>query len=269
MEIIKFNKRTSFLALSIVFLMCLFACKKDNNSDAAYARPVVEAYLVPGKPIQVKVYYQKYLEDTTTYGSPIIGLALKISDGSRTVTLTESVAGTYVYTDSSFIADSHTYSLNFDYNNQVISAQTTVPNKPTGFTASAVLQHVPSFSLDSTPTFVPVTYTWNNTSSDYFMIAFRNIDSFPAQLDARSFVSYRDTEVILNKVATYETGRMTFSYEGNYKVLLFHINKEYSDALTNSGRSSLNLTSPNTNVVNGLGIFTAMQADTLNLRVYQ
>jgi hypothetical protein len=249
---------------------CLLACKKEDAALADYSRPVVQAYLVPGIPVQVKVYYQKYLDDTISYGFPIEDLQLKISDGTNTVSLTESSAGVYEYADAGFVKDRGTYSLSFTYLDKTISAQTTVPDKPTGFTVSSGSQKVPVFSIGTEPEiFVPVTFKWNYTNGGNYMMVMKNTDAYPTRANTRNTRPYSDSEVILGQVSTYQTQQMTFNFLGNYKVLLFHINKEYSDALNSGGGTSLNLTNPYTNVVNGLGVFTAMQADTLDLLVYQ
>jgi hypothetical protein len=249
----------------------LLSCQKTSNTISDYDRPVVESYLVPGKAIQVKVYYQKYLDDTIQYGYPIPKLKLKISDGTNTVQLVESNPGIYVYTDSSFIKEKKSYSLSFDYANKTITAKTTVPDKPAGFSASSTQQEVVGFTPGSTTTtvFQPVTFSWNNPSQQYYMIVYKNVTLNPDPVNSGDTVAYKDREVIVGQVSSFETQRLNFAYLGNYKVLLFHINKEYSDALNSSGTTSLNLTNPVTNVVNGLGIFTAMQADTLQLLVYQ
>ena len=248
----------------------MFSCKKDSSLADDYSRPVVEGYLVPGKSVLVKVYYQKYLDDTISLGFPVTDLKLKISDGARTVELTETTDGNYVYSDTTFITEHKTYSLSFDYNNKTISSETTVPDKPTGFVTSDSLQKVPVMDFGTTPaTFVPITLSWNNTTGGHYIMVLKNTETSRTSTNPRNNGSYRDTELILGQVSSFQTQQMTFNYLGNYRVLLFHINKEYSDALNNNGGSSLNLTNPYTNIVNGLGIFTSMQADSLKLRVYQ
>ena len=269
MEINKIQQSKLFLLIGFVCSVCLASCQKIGSSISDYQRPVVESYLVPGKPVQVKVYYQKYLEDTIQYGYPITALKLQISDGVNTVQLAESQPGIYIYADSTFIKDKKSYSLSFEYNNKAITAKTTVPDKPTGFKQSSTVQDIVGFTPGSTTTFEPVIFSWSNTAAQYYLVAFKNITLNPDPVNSGDTVAYKDSEVIVGQVASYETQRNNFRYLGSYKVLLFHINKEYSDALTTSSGTSLNLTNPATNVVNGLGIFTAMQADTLNLLVYQ
>lgn len=257
------------IILFIVIFSCVLACKKEDAALADYSRPVVEAYLTPGSPIQVKVYYQKYLDDTISYGFPIEELQLKISDGTRTVSLTENKAGVYTYAGTDFVKNQGTYSLSFSYLNKTISAETTMPEKPKNFTASATAQKVPVFSFGTEPeAFVPVTFKWSNDGG-YYMMQMKNTDTYPTRINTRDTRPYADSESILGQVYTYQTQQMMFNFSGNYKVLLFRIHKEYSDALNSGGGTSLNLTNPYTNVQNGLGIFTAMQADTLDLLVYQ
>ncbi|TCC97108.1 DUF4249 family protein [Pedobacter hiemivivus] len=268
MEIIKYIKCSTVVL--IMAFSGLLACKKEDAAIADYARPVVQAYLSPGVPLLVKVYYQKYLDDTISYGFPIKDLELKVSDGTNTVALTESTDGVYEYADAGFVKDKGTYSLSFSYLDKTISAQTTMPDKPIGFTVSASSQKVPVFSFGTEPeAFVPVTFKWNNNDGGYYMMMMKNIDTYPTRINTRDTRPYADSEAILGQVSTYQTQQMMFNFSGNYKVLLFRINKEYSDALNSGGGTSLNLTNPYTNVQNGLGIFTAMQADTLDLLVYQ
>ena len=262
------NKNIKYLLIItlIIIVYGFSSCQKDDSA-ADYNRPVVEAYLIPGTALQVKVYYQKYLEDTISYGYPITGLALKVNDGTTNISLTETKPGVYTYADVNFVKDKKTYSLNFTYLDKTISAQTTIPTKPINFKASSTQQEVPAMTFGSTPTaFVPITYSWTNTTSDYYLLSFQNIEAYPSNI-ARS--TRLKTEVLVGQVATYNTEAMNFSYSGNHKVLLFHINQEYNDALKNTGGNSLNLTNPSTNITNGLGIFTGLRADTLDLFVYQ
>lgn len=262
--------RTFTFAAILTTITCFFfSCKKDLGTDYDYQRPVVEGYLVPGVKAQVKVYYQKYLEDTISYGFPITGLKLQISDGSSTVELTEGAPGVYTYGDSTFIKDKKTYTLNFESNGYAISAKTTVPDKPVGFSASDTLQVVPERIFGSTPEdFLPITFSWTNTTAGYYMMVVKNVETLKTGLNPNNYNSnYSDRSFLLDQTSSYQTQQMTYQYLGKHKMILFHINQQYSDALNSSGGSSLNLTNPYTNVTNGLGIFTAMQADTLSITV--
>lgn len=262
-----------FSVLALLLLTSIFACKK-GDATADYERPVVEGYLVPGQPITVKVYYQKYLEDTISYGYPITDLELKVSNGSSTVNLTEVENGVYQYSDGDFIKEGSTYTLNFICLSKQISATTTIPSKPKNFTASGTEQIVPTFSFGTTPdAFIPIQFNWtNNNLNDYYLISVQCAEAVPIKLATRRpGNNYAvNSESIVGQANTFNTSEENFSYFGNHNVLLFHINKEYYDALTASNNaSSLNLTNPATNVTNGLGIFTGLTADTLKINVSQ
>lgn len=258
--------RLSFLSLILIYCC---SCQKSKDVEADYYdRPVVQAYLVPGVPVEVKVYYQKFMEDTITYGYPVTDLNLKLSNGTEQVLLSETSPGVYGYADPGFVKDHQHYSLSFEHLGKTISAETTVPDKPTGFTASSTTQIIPEFSFGTTPEeFQPVFFNWNNAAKENYMMVFKNTDVSKIPADYRFSRTYRDMEYILGTVSAYQTQQMGFNYLGNYQVLLFHINEEYSKAISSNSSNSLNLTPQYTNVVNGLGIFTAMRADTLNILV--
>lgn len=250
----------------LLAIFCFSSCEK-KTATAVYDRPVVEAYLIPGQALKLKVYYQKYLEDTISYGYPVKGLAIHVSDGNNTVLLTENEPGVYHYDNLDFLKENKSYSLNFSHLDKTVSAQTTIPSKPIGFKASDTIQKVPVFSQGTTPEpFVPITYSWNNPNLDHYLMSFQSIDPYPTNISRSTQLK---TEALVGQVSFYNTAQMTFNYSGNYKVLLFHINKEYSDALKSTGGNSLNLTNPLTNVMNGLGIFTGLTADTLAVYVTQ
>lgn len=275
MEIIynNFKSAKRLALLAILIISSIVACKK-GDAITDYERPVVEGYLVPGQPITIKVYYQKYLEDTISYGYPIKDLQLKISNGNSTINLTEVQDGVYQYADGSFIKENNTYTLNFTCFSKDISATTIMPSKPKNFTASGTEQIVPTFSFGSTPeAFIPIQFSWTNPNlNDYYMLSFQCTESVPIKLSSRRpGNNYSiNNETIVGQADTYNTSEENFSYFGSHNVLLFRINKEYYDALTaTNNASSLNLTNPATNVTNGLGIFTGLVADTLKINVSQ
>jgi hypothetical protein len=65
----------------------------------------------------------------------------------------------------------------------------------------------------------------------------------------------------------YEIQFMNFQYLGKHRLILYHLNADYSELYKDNGNSSQNLTNPITNIENGLGIFTGLNADTLLLNV--
>ncbi|MDT3401604.1 DUF4249 family protein [Mucilaginibacter terrae] len=263
--------------LSVIFIIMLHAACKKESASGVESQPVIESYLIPGQPLKVKVYQQKGLTDTATYGTLISGLQLQISNGSQNVTLTESATGTYSHADENFLIAGKIYTLTFEYNGIKVSASTVMPAKPKSFTATKDSINVPytntvggagnpfTGEADS----IAVTYKWSNPDSLYHVIIFKNDDKSPAKANLRS---NRPVNFTLNVKQTdsYDAYYRIFDYIGVYRVILYAVNKEYSDVLTsNTNSSSQKLTNPPGNIVNGFGIFTAMQTDTLRLRITQ
>jgi plastocyanin len=248
--------------------MIASACKKNSTDTNAVNKPVVEAYLVAGQPLSVKVYQQKDLTDTATYGVALTGLSINVSNGTQTVKLTEGANGTYTYSDAAFITANKTYSMQFTYNNTSVSASTVMPGKPVGFKLTDSVFHEPNTLDQAYNDKVLETITWTNPDSLQHMLLFKNTDSNPFEIIAVRNNRNASFEINTERASTYSITQTTFKYYGFYKVILLRVNDEYINVLTSNTRgTSQNLVNTPTNVVNGLGIFTAMQADTLNLRV--
>lgn len=254
--------------LFAALLMLMVACKKEVASTTTN-EPVVEAYLIPGEAVTVKLYYQKGLTDTSTYGSPITGQQLTISNGSTTETLTETASGTYTYSDASFVKTGLTYSLSFKYQGTTVSASTTVPTKPENFKSLYTSGTVSALDMSARADTLNI-YTWSNPDSLNHVIVFKDTSALPIAVDARAVGQKVNFELNAKTAASYVVTPGNFNYSAGYRVILFRINQEYVNILKSNaaGANSKDLLNTPTNVVNGLGIFTSMQGDTLYYRAY-
>ncbi|TSJ43390.1 DUF4249 family protein [Mucilaginibacter corticis] len=251
-----------------IAIAMLTACTKENTDNKTTSLPVIQSYLVPGQPISVKLSTQKALTDTATYGSPITGISLYLSDGSQKVQLTESTPGTYTYADQSFLVTGKTYSLQFTYQGNAVSASTVMPAKPVNFSSQYTGVTVTTGGGPGAASTVLNTFAWSNPDSLNHVLVFKAINATYA---INSFGGTRpaNSQTNTNRGSTYNVTENSFSYRGTYQIILFSVNQEYINLLNNNARtSSQNLTQIPTNIVNGFGIFTAMQADTLAFTVY-
>jgi len=134
MEINKIQQLKLFLWLCFAASICFTSAKKTGDSISDYQRPVVESFLVPGKPYKLKFITRsiwKILFNMDTYNR----IKAQVSMALVRFNWLKVPRVFYVYADSTFIKDKKSYSLSFQYNNKAITAQTTVPDKPTGFQA--------------------------------------------------------------------------------------------------------------------------------------
>jgi len=254
-----------FPAVGVVAVLFMSSCKKAD-SDLSYTQyPVVESYLIPGQDVKVNVYYQKGLTDTSTYGQPVTGLDITVSDGTRTVALMETGNGVYSANNAAFVKSSGTYTLNFNYKGSTVSGSTAMPGKPGPLNSSLQTISVADYGPGTTPEDQEnITLSWDNPGNYNHLVFLKFLET--SKVSVSSFFRGDTTssrELDAAKASSLELPAMTFRYLGRYRVVLARVNPEYLDMLQGSGMSSQNLTNPPSNLKNAFGIFTAMQTDTL------
>jgi hypothetical protein len=169
------------------------------------------------------------------------------------------------------LSSGKTYTLTFTYMGAAVTAVTTLPAKPTGYTTSRTTINMPLVTTrdpggeDS----IAVKLKWNNPDSLYHVIVFKNDDNSPYNLrpQMNGLVNF----TINAKTADhYDVYYRTFNYLGVYRAILYSVNKDYTDILaSNANTTSQKLSDPPGNITNGFGIFTGMRADTIALTLVQ
>lgn len=268
------NPIIAFWLLFIPVMIILNGCSKDD-SNVFTDLPVVESYLIPGEKVRVAISQKTpYQEDVSVLGSEILNLKLVVEYQDVEYILTPLDSG--VYEDASglipVLTDS-TYTLSFTYHEQQVTSYTVIPSVPVDFTASDTSITFAQFDYSTTPTpgtsVTPITLSWENEVEDYYMVTVTCIDSnatsvikdsIPAD-DIFTFPPFTGDELELHP-------RM-FKYFGRNRVVLYHLNPEYSSFFSQPVSTTQNYQDPPTNIVNGLGIFTGLNTDTLYIRVIQ
>jgi hypothetical protein len=250
------------------------SCNKSENAEFTDT-PIVESYLRPGEFPQVKISRQIPFSSDVTYSSDDINaLSVKISNGNISHILLPSGDG--LYTDSTFsISDNARYDLFFTYNSKTVSAYTKVPSKPANFKESVTYISLAKTDSTSRPTFgampEPVYLTWDNADGSYYIVVIENMAT--TLVPIRDFGSREPPGNRFKKAPTTASGLeirpMEFQYFGKHRLILYHVLPDYASLYSESQSSSQNLTNPSTSIMNGYGIFTALNSDTLFLNVYQ
>ncbi|MCK9219572.1 MAG: DUF4249 family protein [Bacteroidales bacterium] len=271
-------KRNHVLVEFLVFIGFLFlfwgtSCQK-SESVIFNDLPVVEAYLVPGEKIRVKIS-QKIPYDETLSGSTadISNLSIYIISGTTQYRLTPMGDGVYydtlgvipVVTDSS-------YSLHFEYIGSSITSSTLIPTKPQSVTQSVTFIKMKQFDPDN-PTSGsmpdPVEITFSNPDNSYYLVTVQCMDSVLVPVIKDSIPS---NDMLSSQPATgteIDIQPMMIRYFGKNRIILYHINPEYATFFQRQASTSQNYQEPPTNITNGLGIFTGINSDTLFLNVIQ
>jgi hypothetical protein len=160
--------------------------------------------------------------------------------------------------------------LQFEYNGEKVSSSTTIPGRPTNFQASANSITVPA--PGTRPAFdsmQPLKYTWDNPNSDYQLLVLTCIQPNPVAISdsATGRQGLFHTPPTQGSSQTVTFG--SFSYYGQYRVVLYRIWSAYAALYDNTSGNSSDLTAPPGNITNGYGIFTGINtsADTLYVTV--
>ncbi|MDR6560463.1 MULTISPECIES: DUF4249 family protein [unclassified Arcicella] len=282
---IKFISSKNNLLAIIIFasLLGIVACDKDSNFIEGGARPVVEAYLVAGKPISLSVKKEiAYNEDTSNTEAPINGLNIKISDGTNTYSLTSNGAGVYKSDSTVKLKVGVTYNLSFTYNGNAVTASTIIPTKPVGFKTDITSIARTKLNLSSGGGFgggfvdgnEDVNLSWSNPNSDYHFVVVDNIEANPVLIiTLPTTTNFNDLTRRFRSQPIQGTSTQLrsqqFQYFGKHNLVLLKVNPDYAALYNSTGSTSQNISTPPTTITNGLGIFTGVNADTLAFTVKQ
>jgi len=257
-----------------VLSVILASCVKNNQPFTD--TPVIESYLTPGAHPVVKIYRQIPFSSDVNFSSDNINtLSVDLGFNNQEVQLIPT--GDSCYSDTSITVSEETkYTLSFRFNSKDVSAYTTVPSKPVGFTESVTAIGI--VRMDSTynpgngsiemPD--PVILRWDNPDTSYYLVVVENLESVLDPI--RYFSSTTFPGNTFRERPTTASGLelrpQEFRYYGRHRIILFHVLPDYASLYDNRGvSSSQNLTNPSTSITNGYGIFTALNSDTLYLQV--
>jgi len=262
-------------------------CTDVNDVVNPGEKPIIEAYLAPGHPVSMKVYTEiPYAETSEGVSEPINGLSIKITSSSGKV-FNLKFAGGGVYTSNInelIEAAPMKYKMEFEYKGRVVSGETEIPEKPVGFTISTHQIYRTQVNLSSGGfpggpgggfggnDNTPVELSWSNPENVYHFIAVENTEAEPQQIiippTGSEFPAFRFRFTNEPLLGTHNNIQpQSLEYFGNYDVILYRINPDYSALYQSSGTTTQNLSTPPSSITNGLGIFTGISADTVKLNV--
>ncbi len=280
----------------ILFLGAVFgvaaSCTDTNSVVRSNQKPVIEAFLAPGKPISLSLMtvigYSESSDAADSVARPIDGqnIQIKVSDGS-VFALQSLGEGQYASASNEVVKFGLTYTLDFTYNGLPVTAATVIPTRPTGFKLSKNIVYRSKIDLNSggfggpggfQEDRTPIEATWDNPNGEYHFIAFINTETNPESIvvlptdttntNPFPFFNRRfNNEPTTAAVSNIQP--QTFQYFGKHFAVLYRLNPDYAALYRSAGTTTQNISTPPTSIVNGLGIFTGVNADTLIVTVYK
>lgn len=265
-----------FLLSAIV--CCSITLDSCTTNDQSEVGPplVVEAYLHVGHPFKVVVSNLQGVNPVD-----VDNFSLTISNDEETISLHPTGEGVYASTEDDVVKDdAGNYTLHFLQDDREVSSLSVVPFKPVDFTLSAIEIEVEPRTgggpIGGGPGAIDddvIELNWGNAVKDFYFPFFENIEEDPELINTNVDTTGGNApRIFFRGEPTQESSSiirpMQFQYYGRHNVILFHVNADYAALYKEQDNSSsLNLQPPFTNIVNGMGIFTAIHSDTIVLTV--
>jgi len=250
---------------SALFFM---GCEDQASQFELEEYPVVEAYLSPGQAVDnIRVFRMSNFTGSISESNAISGLQIKLTADSVAYMLSEhlDIPGNYYYAGSDLeIVPGMFCGLEFDYNDKVISSETTIPGKPENLELSTSSISVSMGGWGGSG-IEPIEVTWDNPGNDYFYMVATNIEENPTPVHE---VPEEEEDPPLSVGTQPATSNLLnimppmCRYYGTYELVIFRVNPEFAKISLYTTTSTINLTEPYTNIKNGKGIFTAFTSDT-------
>ncbi len=246
--------------------LCLLMSCKQTVITGFQDKPVVESYLYADESPTVKVSKLiPFTSDMSLSDMDVNKLSVDITDVTSGKKYTLSSTGNGVYANSTLtISSGKTYVLSFPYNGQVVSATTVAPAKPQNMTLSASNISIAQRGSTGTGGFSdmpdPIQINWTNDDGSFYFIYVKNVESVKVPIDTKSPNAkdfFRNQPI---SASSYELNPRSFQFYGQHRIILYKIEPEYVLFFQENSSSSLSISEIKANVINGLGIFTAVSS---------
>jgi len=279
-------KRTIILMLTLTLIWT--ACSENSMEPDYHEEIVVSAYLFTGQPID-SVRLTRTFDIKARYNADdaaVSGADVTISDDENVYQLSEysNVKGVYYLLDRSVrVQPDITYTLNVEYGNHKLMATTTAP-------APIEITHLPADTLTFLDLEQKFSLEWSGGegSEGYWITTVAT--PHPSSPYSERLVDFQEPAIVDFQLAQFDGDTLEafspvsghgmdgvmgtsadlpwfmFSWYGEYQLTLYAVEQEYLDVLTSMNQTDT-FEDPLYNVFGGLGLFTAVSADTVQLYV--
>jgi len=266
------NKYISAIGLLIVLITT--ACTEDNPFVPESDLVVIRGYLYANEPVtEIQLASTVGLGSEDSVGPPISDADVKLIKDGNTYQLepTPGREGYYHYpgTDLS-VNTGDNFRIEVIYYGKLAYAETVVPPAPVGVEITTTELVVQEFSMggfgfrrpfmleDTTAMRV----TWLNEDNSSYYVTLENVEINPQPIET-GLPFVRPGRIISIPItgAEYIISLINVTHYGRHRAKVYRVNQEYVDLYGSRQQDTRDLNEPLTNVINGLGVFTAFNSD--------
>ena len=281
MRYISMKRIVLLTALSGLFVFT--GCSSESspfteNTDMV----VVRAYVYANESVHdIKITSTIALGGEDQSGPPINDAQVTlIKNGNRYVLeLSPGDSGYYRYNGSNLtIQTGDQLKIEVYYFDKIAFGETTVPPPPANVSISRDVVIVPEiggfgfgqggFTIDTTVS--QTTVEWDNIAASLHFVTMENLESNPQPVyPDRPFIAGKRFLSQPTSQNSYTIRFNNITHLGKHSVKVYRINQEYADLYQSRTQDSRDLNEPLTNIINGLGVFSAFNSDSVLINVIE
>lgn len=263
----------------IILLQSCGGDKAIENFDADTA--VVEAYIYANQPVDSIRITKAIAFSENDELIPIDDLNVTFNDGSNDIQL-ESIGDGYYQNLEHIIQEDLSYTLSFDYNGKLVSA-TTYVNASIDITIAKTSLRLEKIEFGGIADLgrggaqsEVIDISWDNSDLSYYFVDVEHVEDeqeyvngifdFAEEQGVELPEQFFRTEPSIRDFYALDSNR-ELQFFGSYEITIYRLNAEYAVLYESVGSPSLSLAEPPSNVVNGLGIFSAITSHKLGFEV--
>lgn len=261
--------------LTLAGLLGLGGC----SDDPVFAPPdpdsfVVQAFLFTGEPVsQVSVMGVLPIDaDSTAVPEPITDASIRLTRDGVQYELVPTNEKPGFYHDPSGtlpVEVGDHFQLEVTWRGQVATAETVVPETPTGLVLSSDSLEPPEpGSGPGGPFSSGIVARWGNPETELHYVVVDNVEADPEPVPSSGIISRVAPRIILPPTladSSFVNAR-NLTHLGRHRVSLYRVNREYADLYRGLRQDSRDLNEPPSNIDGALGVFSAFASDSAFFR---
>ncbi|GAB5535374.1 MAG: hypothetical protein Rubg2KO_16230 [Rubricoccaceae bacterium] len=265
------------LFLFMAALVGLSACDSGGDPTATDDLVVVEAFLYAGEAVDdVRLTEVIPLTSEDTVAVPISDAQVALVKGGVTYPLVASdSAGYYHYPAADLAIEAgDVFRLEVVRADQTVTAETVVPPPPSAVTLSSDVLEVATIGPGDNPRGVlqnTITAFWDNPAADLHYVVIQSLVTGEPEYILPEFFQARFAgfQVITEPtdLNVFDVSTRALEVLGPHRVVVYRINAEYVALYEDREQDSRDLNEPPTNVVGGLGVFSAFNSRSATFEV--
>lgn len=256
------------LAIILLIFSLLTGCSFDDepvSSDLV----VVEAFLFAHEAVDdIHIFTTIPISEDSAVYPPIDNAEVKLIRAGETFDLVSAGDGGYYYPETDLdVGEGEEFTLEINYEGRIITATTLVPQPPQNVRINYDTVEIPPLvpGVITELAEIQLDITWDNPNEILHFATIENIEPLD-QLEfiiPQQFQSVREAFLIIAEPTQDTLQNFNVSsliYLGTHVAKVYRVNQEYADLYSSRAQDSRDLNEPPSNIVGGLGIFSAFSS---------